>query len=205
VKASFPDEQDKSPEDHDAHCRSCFVATSACVILSFPCFSLDFFAMPPSATRNAAEGDAGFTKMDAMVGYTLLEQKCPFPFDALRREVPLQHKMAQGLARGLSLDAGCAHAHMLALASSRLNAVKMNYSNILGVFPNTMFLVTGASGDGKSVGLWYDTQVMHAFRKKALFCSKLLALVLIALLRDIDLRASCHIMLGVLRCFFNLR
>ena len=33
------------------------------------------------------------------------------------------------------------------------------YSGILGVFPNLLINQHGASGDGKSVALWYDTQV----------------------------------------------
>ena len=44
----------------------------------------------------------------------------------------------------------------------------MNYSGILGVFPNVMVIAHGASGDGKSVALWMDTQIMHFWRKKTL-------------------------------------
>ncbi|CAK0865173.1 unnamed protein product [Prorocentrum cordatum] len=54
------------------------------------------------------------------------------------------------------------------MASLPLNAVKVHYSGILGVFPNIMINAHGASGDGKSVALWFDTQVMHYWRKKNL-------------------------------------
>ena len=55
---------------------------------------------------------------------------------------------------------------MLVLGASRLDAVKMNYSALLGVFPNVLMILTGAPGDGKSVPLWYDTMVMHQCRKQ---------------------------------------
>ena len=42
------------------------------------------------------------------------------------------------------------------------------YSGILGSFPNIMIIQDGASGDGKSPPLWFDTQVCHYFRKKSL-------------------------------------
>ena len=42
----------------------------------------------------------------------------------------------------------------------------MNYTDLLGVFPNIMMLITGACGDGKSIPLWLDTMIMHMYRKK---------------------------------------
>jgi len=107
-----------------------------------------------------------FSKQEAMVGYALMEARVPFPGDVLARQVPLQYKLSQGFARATSVAPGCGHAHIMALASSRLNAVKMNYTDLLGMFPNVMFLLTGASGDGKSIPLWLDTMLMHMLRKK---------------------------------------
>ena len=42
------------------------------------------------------------------------------------------------------------------------------YSGILGIFPNQMLNDHGASGDGKSVVLWFITQAMHYLRKQIL-------------------------------------
>lgn len=107
-----------------------------------------------------------FSRSDATLGYALLEQEAPFPLDALEQHAPLQAKLARALGRGLSVHAGCAYTHLLALSSSRLNAVKMHYSPLLGVFPNLMLILTGASGDGKSVPLWFDTMVVTEMRKQ---------------------------------------
>ena len=54
--------------------------------------------------------------------------------------------------------------HSLTRSSLRLNSVKVNYSGILGMFPNLLIMDVGASGDGKSIGLWMDTQCMHYLR-----------------------------------------
>ena len=42
----------------------------------------------------------------------------------------------------------------------------MNYTDLLGVSPNIMMLITGACGDGKAILLWLDTMTMHIYRKK---------------------------------------
>ena len=107
-----------------------------------------------------------FSKQDAAIAYALIERAVPFPCDALAQSAPLQYKFSQALGRATSVHPGCSHAHLSALASSRLNAVKMNYSDLLGIFPNLMFIFTGASGDGKSIPVWLDTMVMHMYRKK---------------------------------------
>lgn len=107
-----------------------------------------------------------FTKQDSQLGYALIEASAPYPCDVMATQVPLQYKFAQGWARATSVHPGCAHSHILSLASSRLSAVKMNYSHLLGVFPNLMLILTGSSGDGKSVPLWLDTMVMHVYRKQ---------------------------------------
>ena len=106
------------------------------------------------------------SKQEANMAYALIEQQVPFPTSALQDHAPLQCKLSQAHARATSVHPGCAHAHMIALASSRLSAVKMNYSNLLGVFPNLLMIITGATGDGKSIPLWLDTMTMHMYRKK---------------------------------------
>ena len=106
-------------------------------------------------------------KTEAMTGYMLIEKRAPFPSSDMERHVPLQWTCSRALARALSVHPGCFHAHMLVMGSSRLDAVKMNYSSLLGVFPNVLMILTGAPGDGKSVPLWYDTMVMHQCRKQA--------------------------------------
>ena len=106
------------------------------------------------------------SKQEASIAYALIERLVPFPCEALARHAPLQYKFCQARARATSVHPGCAHAHVLTLASSRLYALKMNYSDLLGVFPNLMFILSGASGDGKSIPLWLDTMVMHMYRKK---------------------------------------
>ena len=105
-------------------------------------------------------------KTDAMTAYVLIESRAPFPESDMARYVPLQWTFCRALARALSVHPGCFHAHMLVLGSLRLDAVKMNYSSLLGVFPNVLMILTGAPGDGKSVPLWYDTMVMHQCRKQ---------------------------------------
>ena len=106
-------------------------------------------------------------KFEAMIGYRLIEKNAPFPGADMERHVPLQWTFCRALARALSIHPGCFHAHMLVLGSSRLKAVKMNYSSLLGVFPNVLMILTGAPGDRKSVPLWYDTVVMHQCCKQA--------------------------------------
>eukprot|EP00959_Pyramimonas_sp_CCMP1952_P344034 7205902-Pyramimonas_sp.AAC.1 len=106
------------------------------------------------------------SKQEANMAYALIEREVPFPTAALQVHAPLQYKMSQAHARATSVHPGCAHAHMIALASSRLNAVKMNYSDLLGIFPNLLMIITGATGDGKSIPLWLDTQIMQMSQKK---------------------------------------
>ena len=112
-------------------------------------------------------GKEAMCKTDAMTAYMLIESRAPFPESDMARYVPLQWTFCRALARALFVHPGCFHAHMLVLGSSRLDAVKMNYSSLLGVFPNVLMILTGAPGDGKSVPLWYDTMVMHQCRKQA--------------------------------------
>lgn len=118
--------------------------------------------------RSSADQEGEFSKKDAMLGYKLLLAESPFPVDAVRAARPLMWKLAEGLSQGLSLHPGRQFMHLMALGSLRLNAVKVDYSGILGVFPNLLLIDVGASGDGKSIGLWMDTQVMHYLRKKIL-------------------------------------
>ena len=99
------------------------------------------------------------SKQDVATAYALIERLSPYPCEPMERHVPLQYKFSIARARATSVHPGCAHAHLLALASSRLNAVKMNYSDLLGMFCNLLILMTGASGDGKSIPLWLDTMV----------------------------------------------
>ena len=117
--------------------------------------------MPEVNAKNAL-----LSKQEVAVAYALIERLAPFPCEGLGRHAPLQYKFSQAIARATSCHPGCAHTHFLTLSSARLNAVKMNYSDLLGVFPNLMFILTGASGDGKSIPLWLDTMVMHMLRKK---------------------------------------
>ena len=115
----------------------------------------------------SSSGKEAMGKTEAMTGYMLIENRAPFPSSDMDRHVPLQRTISRALGRALSVQAGCVHAHMLVLSSSRLDAVKINYTSSLGVFPNVLMILTGAPGDGKSVPLWYDTMVMHQCRKQA--------------------------------------
>ena len=107
-----------------------------------------------------------FSKQQSNMAYALMERLAPFPTDVLADNVPLQYKLSLAHARATSVHPGCAHAHLITLASSRLHALKMNYSDLLGVFPNLLMLITGACGDGKSIPLWLDTMIMHMYLKK---------------------------------------
>ena len=107
-----------------------------------------------------------FSKQQSNMAYALIERLAPFPTDVLADNVPLQYKLSLAHARATSVHPSCAHAHLITLASSKLHALKMNYSDLLGVFPNLLMLITGACGDGKSIPLWLDTMIMHMYRKK---------------------------------------
>ena len=48
------------------------------------------------------------------------------------------------------------------------NSVKIQYWRIPEVFGNVVSIAYGASGDGKSVALRMDMQMMHFWRKKTL-------------------------------------
>ena len=72
-----------------------------------------------------ADGEAPFSKRDAMIGYKIMEQECPFPAEDLRKAVPLSWHLATGLAGGLSLDPGCEYTHLFTMASLRLNCLKV--------------------------------------------------------------------------------
>ena len=102
-------------------------------------------------------------KQEANVAYALIERLVSFPADVLANYVPLQYKLSQAHARSTSIHPGCAHAHTMTLASSRLRAVKMSYSDIVGVFSNLRMLITGTFRDGKSILLWLDTMIMHMY------------------------------------------
>ena len=58
--------------------------------------------------------------------------------------------------------------HLFVLASVRLDSVTVAYSGILHQFASQRVIATGASGDGKSIGVWFQTQCMHYFRKQLL-------------------------------------
>ena len=73
-------------------------------------------------------GKEAMDKTDAMTGYMPIESRAPFPESEMERHVPLQWTFCRALARALSVHPGCFHAHMLVLGSSRMDAVKMNYS-----------------------------------------------------------------------------
>ena len=118
--------------------------------------------------RGTKETQVPFTKKDAMLGYRLMEARSEFPANDMAKYVPLSWNLSTAIAGGLSLDAGCEYCHILTNASLRLSCVKVPYSGMLGVFPNIMVLQDGASGDGKSIGLWFDTQVNRYLRKKVL-------------------------------------
>lgn len=100
-----------------------------------------------------------------MIAYKLMEQECPFPEEKIRTTLPLLWKLSKGLGCALSTDPGCQFFHLFTMGSLRLNCLKMGYSGLLGVFPNILVTATGASGDGKSVPLWFTTQVCHYFKK----------------------------------------
>ena len=117
--------------------------------------------------RSSADQEGEFSKKDAMLGYKLLLAESPFPVDAVRAARPLMWKLAEGLSQGLSLHPGRQFMHLMALGSLRLNAVKVDYSGILGVFPNLLLIDVGASGDGNPAGSMDDINALaeHAFAK----------------------------------------
>ena len=89
--------------------------------------------------------------------YKIHENDFPSPSDKISKAMPLTWKLAEGLARGLSVDPSCEFVHVLALGSLSLNSLKTHYSSILGVFANVMINQHGASGDGESIPVWLDT------------------------------------------------
>jgi hypothetical protein len=119
-------------------------------------------------------GDAepSFTQRDALIGYKILENEVPFPVEAISSSTAVTWKVCEGLARGLSVDPARVYVHYLAMGSLFLSSLKTHYSGVLGIFPNLMLNDHGASGDGKSIALWFDTQVMHFLRKEILKIKK---------------------------------
>ena len=108
-----------------------------------------------------------FDDVDIDIFYRLFEQSNPFPLDAFERLHPLTFRFAQTLARGMSLHTGAMLTILLVRTSSLLNSVKSKYSGILGIFANLNVVVFGATGDGKSIGVWFMSQVVLQWQRLA--------------------------------------
>ena len=95
--------------------------------------------------------------------YRIMETRNPFPDDQMRRAAPLTWKIAEALGRATSLHPSCVFVHLLILIATTLGAVQIKYGGILGRFCNLLMLQRGAPGDGKSIALWLDLQVLHHY------------------------------------------
>ena len=60
----------------------------------------------------------------------------------------------------------CTYTHNLILNSLPLGAVQMKYGGILARHSNLLMLQEGEPGDGKSVALWLDVQVLSHYDQK---------------------------------------
>ena len=96
-----------------------------------------------------------------------LRSKNPFPSTVIQTNRPYSWKLATALAKGISLAPSSVHVNLLVQVSSMLNAVKLHYSGILAVFANLIVVQHGATGDGKSINVWFASQVAQTWQRRA--------------------------------------
>jgi hypothetical protein len=102
---------------------------------------------------------------DVRLAYKLLESMNPFPREAAETSLPLAWRLSSALAEAASLAPSSMFVHMLILVALTLRAVQVKYSGLLGRYCNLVMLQNGAPGDGKSVQLWFNTQVTMYYDK----------------------------------------
>ena len=93
----------------------------------------------------------------------LMETQNPFPEEVARRASPLMRAIAIALGRATSLHPSCVYVHMLLLIATTLGAVQLKYGGILARHCNLLMLQHGEPGDGKSVALWLDVQILSYY------------------------------------------
>ena len=131
-------------------------------------FSGAYVAAAPNARRSGRGADAcqqapALTKGEIRTVYRILESHNPFPEQAVRRATPLMWAVASALGQATSLHASCVYVHLMILVATTLGAVQIKYGGILSRHCNLLMLQHGQPGDGKSVALWLDVQVLAFF------------------------------------------
>ncbi|CAK0800291.1 unnamed protein product, partial [Prorocentrum cordatum] len=114
----------------------------------------------PGRGADASQQLPAMTKGEIRTLYRILENQNPFPEEAARRATPLMWKVASALGKATSLHASCVYVHLMILVATTLGAVQLRYGGILSRHCNLLMLQHGEPGDGKSVALWLDVQVL---------------------------------------------
>ncbi|CAK0858472.1 unnamed protein product, partial [Prorocentrum cordatum] len=114
----------------------------------------------PGRGADASQQLPAMTKGEIRTLYRILENQNPFPEEAARRATPLMWKVASALGKATSLHASCVYVHLMILVATTLGAVQLRYGGILSRHCNLLMLQHGEPGDGKSIALWLDVQVL---------------------------------------------
>ncbi|CAK0909816.1 unnamed protein product, partial [Prorocentrum cordatum] len=112
---------------------------------------------------DACQQAPALTKGEIRTVYRILESHNPFPEQAVRRATPLTWAVASALGQATSLHASCVCVHLMILVATTLGAVQIKYGGILSRHCKLLMLQHGQPGDGKSVALWLDVQVLAFF------------------------------------------
>ncbi|CAK0896107.1 unnamed protein product [Prorocentrum cordatum] len=92
-----------------------------------------------------------------------MESQDPFPEEVARRAPPLMWAIATALGKATSLHPSCVYVHILLLIATTLGAVQLKYGGILARHCNLLMLQHGEPGDGKSIALWLDVQILSYY------------------------------------------
>ena len=132
------------------------------------CFRVAGVAAAGKGARRLARPAEGalpppLTKGEIRAAYRIMQTQNPFPEEVARRASPLMWAIATALGRATSLHPSCVYVHILLLISTTLGAVQLKYGGILGKHCNLLMLQHGEPGDGKSVALWLDVQILSYY------------------------------------------
>ncbi|CAK0804108.1 unnamed protein product, partial [Prorocentrum cordatum] len=83
--------------------------------------------------------------------------------EVARRASPLMWAIATALGKATSLRPSCVHVHILLLIATTLGAAQLKCGGILARHCNLLMLQHGESGDGKSIALWLDVQILSYY------------------------------------------
>ena len=137
----------------------------ASVLLFLLCFRVAEAGKGARRGARPAEGTLppALTKGEIRAAYRLMESQNPFPEEVARRASPLMWALATALGKATSLHPSCVYVHILLLIATTLGAVQLKYGGILARHCNLLMLQHGEPGDGKSIALWLDVQILSYY------------------------------------------